>query len=349
MFENKERTSIDQLGEFGLIKHLISAITLETDNTHLGAGDDAAVIKSNGQDVFVSTDTLVENVHFDMMYTPLKHLGFKTVVANISDICAMNVIPGQLTLSLAFSSKYTLEAIEEFYAGVLLACKRYKIDLVGGDICTIPTGLVITGTAMGWGDAEKAVKRSGASAGDLLCVTGDLGGAYMGLQLLEREKRVFLENKEMKPDLGSHDYIVGRQLRPEARIDVIRQLAELNVVPTSMMDISDGLSSEIFHLSEASKVDFSVFEEKLPIDQDTFNMAVEFGIDPTTAALNGGEDYELLFTVSQADYEKIKNHPDITVIGHAKESGMKNELVSKQGNNYALQAQGWQHKGNSDA
>ncbi|MBO6516322.1 MAG: thiamine-phosphate kinase [Bacteroidia bacterium] len=347
MFENKETTSIDQLGEFGLIKHLISAIKLETDRTIIGAGDDAAVLDPKGQKLVVSTDMLVENVHFDMMYTPLRHLGYKAAVVNFSDIVAMNAVPSQLTISIAFSSKYTLEAIEELYAGVLLACKQYKVDLVGGDTSTSPRGLVISGTAIGYSGETDVVKRSGAKPGDLLCVTGDIGGAYMGLQLLEREKRVFLEHSDMKPDLKDHDYIVGRQLKPEARVDVMTNLAKNGIVPTSMMDISDGLSSEIFHLSEASKVDFSIFEEKLPIDQDTFNMAVEFGIDATTAALNGGEDYELLFTISQDDYEKIKNDPDITVIGHAKEAGMKNQLISKQGNAYELQAQGWQH-GNSE-
>lgn len=344
MFENKETTSIDQLGEFGLIDHLVSAIQLETDQVILGVGDDSAVIDPKGKKAIVSTDLLVENVHFDMMYTPLKHLGYKLAVANFSDICAMNVIPAQLTVSMAFSSKYTLEAIEELYAGVLLACKQYKVDLIGGDTSTLATGMVLSGTALGWAEESVIVKRSGAKPGDLLCVSGDLGGAYMGLQLLEREKRVFLEHKDMKPDLKNHDYIVGRQLRPEARIDILKALKELKVQPTAMMDISDGLSSEIFHLSKASNVDFSIFEDKLPIDQGTFDMAVEFGIDPTTAALNGGEDYELVFTIKQEDYEKIKGDPDISVIGHAKEAGMKNELISKQGNQYELQAQGWQHK-----
>ncbi len=344
MFENKETTNIDELGEFRLIKHLTDAISLETDQTLIGAGDDPALVNPKGKMAIVSTDLLIEQVHFDMMYTPLKHLGYKAAVVNFSDICAMNGQPSQLTLSIAFSSKYTLEAIEELYSGALLACKKYEVDLIGGDTSTIPNGLVISGTAMGFIDENEVVKRSGAKTGDLLCVTGDLGGAYMGLQLLEREKRVFLEQKDMQPDLKNHDYIVGRQLKPEARIDVIDFLKKAGITPTSMIDISDGLSSEIFHLSESSQVDFTVYEEKLPIDQDTFNMAVEFGIDATTAALNGGEDYELLFTIKQEDYEKIKNDPDITVIGHAKDKGMKNELHSKQGNTYALQAQGWKHK-----
>jgi thiamine-monophosphate kinase len=343
MFENKETTNIDELGEFRLIKHLTKAISLETDQTLIPAGDDAAMVDPKGKKVLISTDMLVEQVHFDIMYTPLKHLGYKTAVANFSDICAMNGIPSQLTISLAFSSKYTLEAVEELYSGILIACKKYKVDLIGGDTCTIPNGLVLSGTSIGFIDEKDVVKRDGAKPGDLLCVSGDLGAAYMGLQLLEREKRVFLEQKDMQPDLKNNDYIVGRQLKPEARVDIIKFLKESKVLPTSMMDISDGLSSEVFHLSDSSQVDFTIFEDKLPIDQSTFDMAVEFGIDPTTAALNGGEDYELLFTIKQSDYEKIKANADISVIGHAKEKGMKNELHSKQGNTYALQAQGWQH------
>jgi thiamine-monophosphate kinase len=256
----------------------------------------------------------------------------------------MNAVPEQITVSISFSSKYTLESIEELYSGILIACKKYKVDLVGGDTCTIPSGLVINVTAIGYQDAGKEVKRGGAKEGDLLCVTGDLGGAFMGLQLLEREKRVFLENKEMKPDLQDHDYIVGRQLRPEARVDLVNMLAEHEIIPTSMIDVSDGLSSEIFHLSKHSEVDFAVYEDKLPIDQDTYNMAMEFGIDPTTAALNGGEDYEILFTIPQSDYDKVKNSQDISVIGYAREKGMKNQLISKSGNVHALQAQGWQHE-----
>ncbi|MCB9262398.1 MAG: thiamine-phosphate kinase [Flavobacteriales bacterium] len=343
MFENKETTSLENLGEFGLIKHLSAHIKLQNINTQLGIGDDAAVISSHGKMVVVSTDMLLENVHFDMMYTPLKHLGYKAAIVNLSDVLAMNAIPTQLTISIALSSKYTLEAIEELYSGIMLACQKYKVDLVGGDTSSSHKGLVISGTAIGFADENEIVKRSGAKAGDLLCVTGDLGGAYMGLQLLEREKRVFLEHKDMQPDLKNHDYIVGRQLKPEARLDIINQLKELNIKPTSMIDISDGLASEIFHLSEQSKVDFSIYEDKLPIDQDTYNMAVDFGIDPTTAALNGGEDYELLFTVSQSEHDKIKNNPDISIIGYAKEVGMKNQLISKQGNVYDLKAQGWQH------
>ncbi|MFT5480231.1 MAG: thiamine-monophosphate kinase [Bacteroidia bacterium] len=343
MFENVEKTKIEELGEFGLIDHLASFVKLQNKNTKIGIGDDAAVIESNGTMVVVSTDSLVENVHFDIMYTPLKHLGYKAVVANLSDICAMNAIPSHITMAISFSSKYTLEAIEELYSGMLMACDKYEIDLIGGDTTTIPTGLVLTGTAIGFSEEANIVKRSGAKVGDILCVSGDLGGAYMGLQLLEREKRVFLENPQMQPDLKNHDYIVGRQLKPEARVDIIKVLKELNIIPTAMIDISDGLASEVFHLSKHSNVAFAIHEEKLPIDQDTFDMAVKFGIDTLTASLNGGEDYELLFTIAQADYEKLKNNPDITAIGYARELSLKNQLISKQDNAYDLKAQGWQH------
>jgi len=343
MFENRDKTDIAELGEFGLIEHLAKAFPIKLSTTIKGIGDDAAQIENGENHLVISTDLLVENVHFDLMYTPLKHLGYKVVVANLSDICAMNVIPTQLTVSIAFSSKYTLEAIEELYVGIQLACEKYKVDLVGGDTSTIAQGLVISGTAIGFGKADKIVARKGAKEGDLLCVTGDLGGAYMGLQLLEREKRVFLDNPEMQPDLKNHDYIVSRQLKPEARIDVIGLLSELKIVPTSMIDISDGLASETFHLSKASDVAFAIHEDKLPIDQDTYNMAVEFGIDATTAAMNGGEDYELLFTVDQKHFELIQKESDISIIGYVREKSMKNQMISKQGNPYDLVAQGWKH------
>jgi thiamine-monophosphate kinase len=343
MFENKEKTDISELGEFGLIDHIAKAFPIKLKSTVIGIGDDAAQLDPDGKHMVVTTDLLVENVHFDLMYTPLKHLGYKVAVANLSDICAMNVKPSQLTVSLAFSSKYTLEAIEELYVGIQLACEKYEVDLVGGDTSTIATGLVISGTAIGFTEKDKVVGRKGAKEGDLLCVTGDIGGAYMGLQLLEREKRVFLENPDMQPDLKSHDYIVSRQLKPEARIDVIDLLSSLKIQPTSMIDISDGLASETFHLSKGSEVAFAIHEEKLPIDQDTFNMAVEFGIDATTAAMNGGEDFELLFTVDQSHFEALKNESDISIIGYAREKSMKNEMISKQGNTYDLVAQGWKH------
>lgn len=341
MFENTEKTDIAALGEFGLIDHISKAFVNQNEQTIQGIGDDASVLNPNNQHVVISTDTLVENVHFDLMYTPLKHLGYKSVVAFISDICAMNVIPSQLMLSIALSSKYTLEAVEEFYTGVQLACEKYQIDLVGGDTSTSPKGLIISGTSIGFCDPKNLVSRSGAKEGDLLCVSGDLGGAYMGLQLLEREKRVFIENPEMQPDLKNHDYIVGRQLKPEARIDVVNILTEMKIKPTSMIDISDGLASETLHLSRASAVAFAIHDDKLPIDQDTFNMAMEFGIDATTAALNGGEDFELLFTVDQKYFDEVNKQPDISVIGYARDLSLKNQLISQHGNAYDLKAQGW--------
>lgn len=343
MFENSDKTDIASLGEFGLIDHIAKAFPITLDATHIGIGDDAAVLTGAGMEILISTDLLIEQVHFDLMYMPLKHLGYKAVVSNLSDICAMNAIPGHITMSIAFSSKFTLEAIEELYTGVQLACKKYQVDLIGGDTCTSPKGLTISVTAVGFAEKAAIVQRSGAKEGDLLCVSGDLGGAYMGLQLLEREKRVFLENPEMQPDLKNHDYIVGKQLKPEARVDIVRLLSSLEIQPTAMIDISDGLSSETLHLSKASNVAFAIYEDKLPIDQDTFNMAMDFGIDATTAAMNGGEDYELLFTVDQKHYDLLKSHPDISIIGYARDLGMKNQMISKQGNSYDLVAQGWKH------
>jgi len=343
MFENKERTSLEELGEFGLIDHLAQYAPSHSASTSYGIGDDAAVIKQSveGNSTLVTTDFLIESVHFDLAYTPLKHLGFKAVVANISDIYAMNGKPEQITVSVALSSKFSLEAIEELYAGIYLACDEYKVDLVGGDTTSSTKGLIISITAIGTVKDDRIVFRKGAKAGDLVCVSGDLGGAYMGLQLLEREKRIFLEHPEMQPDLELHDYIVGRQLKPNARKDIIEYFEAEKILPTSMIDISDGLSSELFHLSKHSNVSFAIHEEKLPIDQGTYDMAVEFGIDPATAALNGGEDYELLFTLDQKEFEKIKTSFDISIIGYAREAQHKNQLISKQGNVHDLIAQGW--------
>jgi len=341
MFENKERTSIEELGEFGLIDHLAEHAPTGNANTIIGIGDDAAVLKYGDRCVLVSTDMLVEQVHFDLMYTPLKHLGYKAIVSNLSDVYAMNGTPHHVTVSVALSSKFTLEAVEEIYAGIYAACREYSVELIGGDTTSSLKGLMISVTAVGTAKEEEIVRRSGAKEGDLLCVSGDLGGAYMGLQLLEREKRVYLDHPDMQPDLEKHDYIVSRQLRPEARKDVIELLKEKEIIPTSMIDISDGLSSEIMHLSKHSGVAFAVHEDKLPIDQGTYNVAVEFGIDPTTAALNGGEDYELLFTLDQKHYDKIKGSMDITVIGYARALEMKNQLITKQKNIHDLVAQGW--------
>lgn len=341
MSEQEEQHDLSSLGEFGLIEHLTEHVNLYNKSTTVGCGDDAAVIKAEGDEIVVSTDFLIEGVHFDLMYTPLKHLGYKSVVVNLSDICAMNGVAEQITISVAISSKFTLEAIEEFYAGVLSACEKYQVDLVGGDTSSSHKGMVISVTAIGRVKKDKMALRSGAKKGDLLCVSGDLGGAYLGLQLLEREKRVFLENPEMQPDLSGNDYIVGRQLKPEARVDVIDLFRERGIQPTSMIDISDGLSSEILHLSKASELGFVIYEDKLPIHPQTYDMGRKFGIDATTTVLSGGEDYELLFTVSQDDYDKIKGSLDISIIGYATELSEGNRMISKSDVVHPLKAQGW--------
>jgi thiamine-monophosphate kinase len=342
MLENNTRTDLSTLGEFGLIDLLTTNIQIHHAATIKGAGDDAAVIKYEANEcTVVSTDLLLEGVHFDLSYFPLKHLGYKAVVVNLSDICAMNATPTHITVSLGLSSKFSLEAVEELYAGILMACNRYKVDLVGGDTSASKQGLVISITAMGVAKQENIVYRNGASENDLLCVTGDLGGAYIGYQLLEREKRVYLTNPEAQPDLEGHDYILERQLKPEARVDIIQKFQELHIKPTSMMDVSDGLSSEIFHLCSKSEVGMNLFEEKIPIDPMTYNIAREMDLDPTLAALSGGEDYELLFTISQSDYDKIKSDLDITVIGHCTDKKEGIHMISKSGNKHVLKAQGW--------
>lgn len=341
MFENAGKTELGTLGEFGLIKHLTKDIKL--DKTVIkGVGDDAAVVSLEpNEKLVVTSDMLVEGVHFDLSYFPLKHLGYKSVVVNLSDIYAMNANPAQITVSLAISSKYTLEAIEELYQGMLLACERYGVNLIGGDTCSSKSGLVISITALGKSKEEDLVYRSGAKSAELLVVTGDLGAAYCGFQLLEREKRVFLENPLVQPDLSGHDYIIERQLKPEARKDIIKTLNDLAIKPTSMIDISDGLSSEVIHLGNQSNCGFTIYEEKVPIDPTAYNFARELGLDPITCALNGGEDYELLFTVSQSDYDKIKNHPDFSIIGFANDVSEGFNLITKGGNKHTLKAQGW--------
>ena len=289
MFENSDRTELAALGEFGLIDHLAQHFPSKAGSTFLGIGDDAAIIKLGTKHLAISTEMMVEGVHFDLTYTPLKHLGYKAVTSNLSDICAMNGIPTQITVSVAFSNRFSLEAIEELYEGIRLACEKYEIDLIGGDTSSTRSGLVISVTAVGEVSPKKITKRSGAKPGDLLVLSGDIGGAYMGLQILEREKRVFLEHKQMQPDLEPYDYIVGRQLKPEARLDVVRILEELDIVPTSMMDVSDGVASELHHLGKASGVGFEVYEEKLPLDQQTLDTALTFNLNPSIAALNGGK------------------------------------------------------------
>ena len=344
MFENKnqELTPISTLGEFGLIKHLTQFFPVENASTELGVGDDAAIINAEGKKVLVSTDMFTEGVHFNLGYTPLKHLGYKVVVAGISDIAAMNAVPTQIMISVAVSNRFPVEALEEIYAGIQLACRRYKVDLVGGDTTSSQTGLVINVTAVGLESSEKIISRNGAKPNDLLVVTGDLGGAYMGLQILEREHSVYLKNPNMQPEMEGYDYILERQLKPEARTDIKGILEELGVKPTSMIDISDGLASEVLHLSDRSKVGFRIYEEKIPMDELTISTADEFNLNPVMTALNGGEDYELLFTISQSDFDKIKNNPDFTIIGHAVEEEQGNYLVLRGSNELAeLTAQGW--------
>ncbi|SKB63939.1 thiamine-monophosphate kinase [Parapedobacter luteus] len=341
MFDNKEKTNLERLGEFGLIAHITKAIVLTENSTLKGIGDDAAVLDFSGKKTLVSTDLLLEGVHFDLRYVPLKHLGYKAVQVNLSDIYAMNGIASQITFSIGLSSRFPLEAVEELYAGALLACKSYNVDLVGGDTSTSVQGLVISVTSIGYAQEADIVYRDGAQEGDLVCVSGDLGGAYVGLQLLEREKRIFLENPSIQPDLEGKDYIVERQLKPEARKDIVQLLATIGVKPTAMIDISDGLASEILHICESSAKGCKLYEEKIPIDPMTYDTAREFGLDPTVCALSGGEDYELLFTISQSDYDKVKNQPDISVIGHITEKTAGCELISKSGHVHPITAQGW--------
>jgi thiamine-monophosphate kinase len=342
--EKKKLTNLNEIGEFGLIDRLTKSFENSNGTTVKGVGDDAAVLyRDEATFSLVSTDMLIEGVHFDLIYTPLKHLGYKAVVVNLSDICAMNGTPEQIVVSLAISSKYTAEAMDELYEGMYLACKQYSVDLVGGDTTSSLAGLCISITAIGVVDKEKITYRSGAKENDLLVVTGDLGGAYVGLQALNREKDVFLSNPEMQPELEGLEYLVERQLKPEARKDVIGFLYELGVIPTSMIDVSDGLASEILHLARASKLGCHLYEDKMPIDPVTYQTAVDFNLDPTMCALNGGEDYELLFTVKQEDYDRIKGSPHFTVIGYMTDYSAGTYLVTKSDTLIPLVAQGWNH------
>jgi thiamine-monophosphate kinase len=341
VFENIEKTDISNLGEFGLIDHLTKSIKLTQSSTIKGAGDDAAVLDFSGKKMLVSTDLLLEGIHFDLAYTPLKHLGYKAVQVNLSDIYAMNGMASQITVSLGLSSKFPIEAVEELYSGILLACDKYKIDLVGGDTSASKQGLVISVTSIGYADDTDICYRNTANEGDLICVSGDLGAAYLGLQLLEREKLIYLENPQIQPDLEGKDYIIERQLKPEARRDIIEILKELEIKPTAMIDVSDGLSSEVIHICKQSEMGCNIYEDKLPIDPMTYETAREFNLDPTVCALSGGEDYELLFTVPQSAFEKIKNNPDISIIGHITEKSAGMNLISRSNNSHELKAQGW--------
>ncbi len=340
-YYKKMRTEISSLGEFGLIDHLTKNNETRNAGTLLGVGDDGAVIDQFGRQSVVSTDLLVEGIHFDLMYTPLKHLGYKAVAVNISDIYAMMATPTHITLSLAVSNKVSVEALEEFYEGVYAACDKYNIDLIGGDTSNSKSGFIISVTAIGEVAPDKYVTRSGAGVGDLICVTGDLGAAYLGLQLLEREKKIFLENPGIQPDLQQQKYLIGRILKPEPQAEIGEWLQENNIMPTSMIDVSDGLSSELLHLCRSSETGCVLYEDKIPVHDDTRNIAMQFEISVTTCALSGGEDYELLFTVKQEDYEKIARNGQVSVIGYmtAKEEGK--HIITKSGNKHVLTAQGW--------
>ncbi len=336
-----ERTEIASLGEFGLIDHLTKNNDTRQAGTILSIGDDAAVIDQFGKQSVISSDMLVEGIHFDLMYTPLKHLGYKSVVVNLSDICAMNATPTHITLNIGISNRFSVEALEEFYEGVYAACDHYNVDLIGGDTVSSQKGLVISITAIGEVTPNKFVTRKGAGNGDLLCVSGDLGAAYLGLQLLEREKKIFLETPEIKPDLENRAYVVGRLLKPEARMDIIDWLAEQEIMPTAMMDVSDGLSSEILHICKQSKLGCVLYEDKIPFHDETREVAYKFDMDPTACALSGGEDYELVFTVKQADYDKLRLSEKISVIGYMTDEGEGAHLITRKGNKHKLTAQGW--------
>lgn len=343
MSKETQQTSISELGEFGLIERITKGIRLKNSSSIKGVGDDAAILEYGNKQIVLSSDLLTEGIHFNLMYVPLKHLGYKAVVVNLSDVCAMNALPKQIVVNIALSGKFSVEAVDELYAGIHLACEKYGVDLVGGDTTSSLTGLTISITVLGEVEKENVVMRSGAKPTDLLCVTGDLGGAYMGLQLLERENEVFKVNEHMKPQLDGYDYILERQLKPEARVDIVAAFKKLGIKPTSMIDISDGLSSEIHHLCKSSKVGCNLYEEKIVLDGQTKKMAEELNINPLVAALNGGEDYELLFTLPLGDYDKIKNDPDFTVIGHMTEASEGANLITGTGAAIPLTAQGWNH------
>jgi thiamine-monophosphate kinase len=335
------RTEVGSLGEFGLIEHLTKNIEIHNASTILGVGDDAAVIDHFGKQTLVSTDLLIEGIHFDLTYTPLKHLGYKAVMVNLSDIYAMNGMPTQITVSLGISNRFSVEALTELYEGIYLACNKHGVDLVGGDTSSSGKGLIISVTAIGEVAPDRFVKRSTAEAGNLICVSGDCGGAFLGLTLMEREKKIFLENNAIQPNLENESYIVGRLLKPEARKEVVDFLQEAGITPTAMMDVSDGISSEVLHLCNQSGIGCRVYEDKIPISEDSRKAAYKFGLDPTICALNGGEDYELIFTIRQEDHDKIVLNEEISVIGYmtTPEEGCK--LISRGGNEYPLTAQGW--------
>ncbi|HAG16610.1 MAG TPA: thiamine-phosphate kinase [Bacteroidales bacterium] len=342
MFENRQkRTELADLGEFKLINRLTKNIRLRQKSTLLGVGDDAAILNFEQNKVLLSTDLLVEGIHFDLSYMPLKHLGYKAVMVNLSDIAAMNAKPTQITVGLAVSNRFSVEALEELYAGIQLACEKYDVDLVGGDTSSSTSGLILSISVLGAAEENKIVKRSTAKAGDLIVVSGDLGAAYAGLLLLEREKELFKKDPTLQPDLDGYEYVLERQLRPEARVDMVDRFAEMDLIPSSMIDISDGLASEVLHLCEESGLGCSIYEDKIPIDPQTVDVAELFNIHPITCALNGGEDYELLFTVSLPDFEKINGKGEFYIIGHMSEEVSARNLISNTGEAIPLTAQGW--------
>ena len=340
---SNQRTEISSLGEFGLIDHLTKNIELQNASSIVGVGDDGAVIDHFGKQTVISTDLLVEGVHFDLIYTPLKHLGYKSVIANISDIYAMNATPTQLVISLGLSNRFSVEAVDELYEGIYAACEKYGVDLVGGDTTSSQKGLIISITAIGEVTPDTFVKRSTAQKGDLICVSGDLGASYIGLLFLEREKKIYLESPGVQPDLEGEAYVVGRLLKPEARKDIIEFLAAQKIQPTSMMDISDGLSSEILHICKQSELGCVLYEEKIPIAEATKQAAFKFELDPTACALSGGEDYELLFTIPQSEYDKLVLNEQISVIGYMTDAEQGAKLFTKGGSKYPITAQGWNH------
>ncbi|HRO68729.1 MAG TPA: thiamine-phosphate kinase [Chitinophagaceae bacterium] len=339
----EQRTEIATLGEFGLIDHLTKNIELQNASSLVGVGDDAAVIDHFGKQTVITTDLLIEGVHFDLMYTPLKHLGYKSVVVNLSDIYAMNAIPTQVTLSIGISNRFSVEALDEFYEGVYAACSTYGVDLIGGDTSSSQKGFIISVTAIGEVAPDKFVKRSTAKKGDLLCVSGDLGAAYVGLLFMEREKKIFVESPGVQPDLEGESYVIGKLLKPEARKDIVEFFSNADITPTSMMDVSDGLSSDILHICKQSNLGCVLYEEKIPIAEEMKAAAYKFQIDPTACALSGGEDYELLFTLSQDDYDKIVLNEQISVIGYMTEPEQKASILTKGGSRHPITAQGWTH------
>jgi thiamine-monophosphate kinase len=338
---SESRTEINSLGEFGLINHLTKNFEIKSASTIVTVGDDAAVIDHFGKQTVITTDLLIEGIHFDLMYTPLKHLGYKSVIVNLSDVYAMNATPTHITLSIGVSNRFSVEALDEFYEGVYAACEKYDVDLVGGDTSASNKGFIISVTAIGEVTPDQFVKRSTANKGDLICVSGDLGGAFLGLTLLEREKKIWIENPQIQPDLEGEKYIVGRLLKPEARKDIAEFFEKNNITPTSMIDVSDGISSDVLHVCKQSSLGCRIYEDKLPVAEETKQAAFKFGLDPTVCALNGGEDYELLFTLKQEDYDKIVINEEISVIGYMTSLEEGTKFFTKGGNTFDIIAQGW--------